>query len=371
MPNVRTAITPRVLAAVLAGSGAIVLVLASLSFLGSSGFAYDFQAYDLAARRIGVGEPLYPPGTAEAYNAGLFEGLYLYPPPLAIALMPLTALGPHDAAVAFFVLRIALLVAAAAILPVRREVRVATFGVACLSFPVLYDLNLGNMSVVVFALAAAAWRWQESAAGGVAIAAATAVRPPVLVVALGWLLRGALRPVVGVVVGGLVMVVLTLPIVGVSTWQDYVTILRGLGPISTGPHNISLASTALAAGADEAVSRLALYAGYAIALGAIAYSARRRDADVAFVVSVTATLLLSPFIHSHYLVLLLLPAALLADRGRPWALVLPLLGWLPEEWLPLVALGATLLPLVPLRPRRAAKALVPQGPLNTSPSSPS
>jgi hypothetical protein len=354
MSNVRTLFTPRVLALVLAGVGVVVLVLASLAFIDSPGFAYDFHAYDLAARRIASGEPLYPPGTAGAYSAGAFEGLYLYPPPLAIALVPLTALGPHEAAVAFFFLRIGLLVAACAVLPVRREVRLATFGVACLSLPVLYDLNLGNMSVVVFALSAAIWRLQRRGVAGAFLTAAGAVRPPFVAVGIGWLARGSFRPIVGTAVACLVMVAITLPIVGLSGWQDYVTILRGLGPISTGPHNISLGSTALALGLGETASRLALYAGYATGLAAIGLAARRRDTDVALVVSVTATLLLSPFIHSHYLVLLLLPAALLAERGRWIALGLPLLGWLPDEWLPVVALVALVWPLLPGLPVRIA-----------------
>jgi len=55
-------------------------------------------------------------------------------------------------------------------------------------------------------------------------------------------------------------------------------------------------------------------------------------------------------------VLLVLPAALLAARGRPWGLALPLLAWLPGPILPLVALGGCWAPL--LAP--AAIALTPE-----------
>jgi len=72
-----------------------------------------------------------------------------------------------------------------------------------------------------------------------------------------------------------------------------------------------------------------------------------------------ATLLTAPFMHPHYLVMLLLPAALLADRGRYWGLALPLLGWLPGDTLPLVALGTLLILLLPMRestqPRRGRR----------------
>jgi hypothetical protein len=354
MAPLGTIMTPRVLAAVLAGIGLLVLIAAAVSFVGSEGFAYDFQAYDLAARRIAAGQPLYPPGTADAYNSGRFEGLYLYPPPLAIALAPLTMLAPDEAALVFFVVRIALLAVGCAMLPARLEARLATFGIACLSFPVWYDLNLGNMSVLIFVLSAGLWRWQGSPLGGVMAAAAIAIRPTYAVVLLGWLARGALHPIGWTVLVGLVIAVLTVPIVAVDGWLDYVTILRGLESISTGPHNVSLTTTALAAGLDARLSQGALVVGFLIALAAIVYAARRRDSDVAIVVAISASLVLTPFVHSHYLTVLLIPAALLADRGWWAGLALPLLGWLPEAVLPIAAVIAMLLPLAaPPRVRAA------------------
>ena len=71
---------------------------------------------------------------------------------------------------------------------------------------------------------------------------------------------------------------------------------------------------------------------------------RRRDAETATVVALTAPLLAWPFFHPHYLVALLLPAAFLANRGRWWAVGLPLLGWLPGPVLPLVAALAIVAP---------------------------
>ena len=50
--------------------------------------------------------------------------------------------------------------------------------------------------------------------------------------------------------------------------------------------------------------------------------------------------------------MLVLPAAMLADRGRPVAIALPLLFWLPAELLPFVALLATILPFRARRPDR-------------------
>ena len=80
--------------------------------------------------------------------------------------------------------------------------------------------------------------------------------------------------------------------------------------------------------------------GAAFALVASIVAARRRDDAVALAVTAVATMLVSPFLHPHYLALLLVPAALLADRGRPWGLLLPLAGWLPDPLLPVVAIVA-------------------------------
>src|SRR5215218_7327531 len=90
MANSRAALT-RLAPWLLGGFGLVMLLLVGRSFAGSLGFAYDFDAYYSAARRLLSGQPLYPPGLAEAYNSGLYANLYLYPPPLAVFLTPLAA----------------------------------------------------------------------------------------------------------------------------------------------------------------------------------------------------------------------------------------------------------------------------------------
>jgi hypothetical protein len=338
--------TARLVPFLLGAIGVGVLALAAVGFIRSSGFAYDFAAYDLAARRLAAGGPLYPPGTAEAYNGGSYAGLYLYAPPLAAALIPITVMTPAAAAVAWFWLRIALLAMGCAILPVRRDVRMATFGVAALSFPVLYDLNLGNLSIVLFALSALMWRYRERPIASVALAAILSVRYSFALVPVGLLLRRRFRPIVWTIVAGLGFAAATLPIVGLGGWTDYVTILRSIRDISTGPHNFTLATTALALGVPDGVAPVFALAGIATALVTTGYAALRRDGETALVVSLAGTLLFAPFFHPHYLVALLVPAAFLAGRGRWWGLALPLLGWLPGSVLPLVAIVGMVAPLL-------------------------
>jgi hypothetical protein len=97
-----------------------------------------------------------------------------------------------------------------------------------------------------------------------------------------------------------------------------------------------------------------LLAGYVLAIVAIVLGLRR-DREIGFAVTLMATLLLSPLLWDHYLTNLIIPAALLASRGRRWAVLLPLLGWLPLLLLPLVAVAGMLLPF--LAPDRGTLAL--------------
>ena len=191
MANTRRALTR--LAPVIVGTiGLVILLLAAQSFVASGGFAYDYEAYDLAARRIAAGQPLYPPGLAEAYNSGDYAGLYLYPPPLAIAIVPMTMLTPDQAAIAWLGLRIALLVLGVALLPVSGLARASVLAVAAISFPVWYDLNLGNLSVILFVLSAVVWRFRDRPAGSIALAAAGVLRYPFGLVLAAWLAGASL-----------------------------------------------------------------------------------------------------------------------------------------------------------------------------------
>jgi hypothetical protein len=329
---------------VLGAAGLVMLLLVARSFIGSSGFAYDFDAYDGAARRIAAGLPLYPPGIAEAYNSGAYAGLYLYPPPLAAALVPLTALGPQDAALAWLWLRLIALVAGVALLPVSRLARGAVLAIASISFPVWYDLNLGNLSILLFALSAVIWRFRTSAIGSIGLAVAGMLRYPFALVGLGFVSQRAWRMVALTIATGLALGAATLPLVGVGGWTDYVAALRALDDVSSGPHNLSLATTAAALGLPGPAG-LWVAAGMAAALGVTVVAALRRDRETSVVVSLAATTLFFPFFHPHYLVQLLIPAAFLAGRGQWWSLALPLLGWLPGEALPVAALAGAVAPL--------------------------
>lgn len=329
--------------------GLAALLIAAWSFIGSSAFAYDYAAYDAAARRIVAGAALYPPGAAEAYNSQFYAGLYLYAPPLAVALVPLTIFSSASAADIWLWIRLAVLLAGIAALPIPRAARAATLGVAGLSFPVLYDLNLGNLSVVLFALSALIWRFRDRPVGAVALALVGTVRYSFAIVLVGLLAARRYRAIGWTILAGLIVIGGTLPVVGIGSWLDYLATLTSLRDVTSGPNNLGLATTATAVGLPGAHA-VWVVLGMAIALLATLYAARRRDLETAVVVSLAATVLFAPFFHPHYLAELLIPAAFLAGRRHWWGLALPLLGWLPEAATPLVAIAGIVAPLIPPRP---------------------
>jgi hypothetical protein len=336
----------RLAPAIVVAIGLVVLASAVFVFIGSSGFGYDFAAYYAAAGRIASGDPLYLGGTVEAYREGRYEGLYLYPPTVAAAFLPFIVVGLDTATLAWLLLRVALLVLGCLVLPVSWRARFLVLGVAGLSFPVLFDLNLGNVSIVVFTLTALAWRWIDSPLAAVAHAALIAIRFPFGVFAVTWLIQRNWRAIGFTVMAGIALIVLSLPFVGLSTYFEFFAIIRTLPDISVGEHNLSFKSMALELGMHEPIVGLALAIGALFGLAAIGFAAQRRDPSTAFIVTALATLIVAPFIHPHYLVLLLLPAAYLADRGHWWGLALPLLGWLPAFFLPLAGPLAITLVLV-------------------------
>jgi hypothetical protein len=154
---------------------------------------------------------------------------------------------------------------------------------------------------------------------------------------------------------GIVIVAVTLPVVGLDDYVDYVAVLRNLSDTIGVERNLDLGSTAVRLGLDASLGGLALLVGYGIAIGAVLLSLRR-DREVGFVVAAMASLLLAPVLWDHYLALTVLPAALLASRGHAWALVLPLLTWLPPGLQPFLAVLAMLLPLALRDPARAASS---------------
>lgn len=321
------------------------LVVALSMVIGEGGWGYDFEAYFKAAQRIGWSESPYVSFTLEQRFRPGGPGLYLYAPPLAVGTLPFTALHLPTATILWFLVRVALLAIACAVMPVRPMVRLLVFAVAAFSQPVLQDLVLGNVSVLVVVALAFAWRGLDRPMGSIATAVAMSVRPTLGILLIWWALRRRWRALLTTLVAGGLLILATLPFVGPQAYFDYLTMLGNLDQVTGVPNNLDLASTVLRFNLHPVVATAALYGGYVIAIGAMLISLRF-DRDLSFMVTISATLLLAPLLWDHYLSSLLLPAAFLAQRGRTWGLALPLLAWLPSELLPLVAIVGTVAPFL-------------------------
>jgi hypothetical protein len=309
--------------------GATVVFAAMAAWFNRSpGWAYDFQPYyDGALRLLATGSPYQSVTLDGPFSPGP-KGLYLYSPVLAALFVPMTWLGEPNAIIVWTGLHIAALVAICALMPVPRNLRLATFGIACLSAPVLYDIDLGNVSLFVTLAAVLVWRWLDRPASGITLALALLVRPAMAVIAGWWLLRGLWRPVAWTVGTFGAIGVVSLIWLRPGIWWEWLTVLRNVSNVTGVKANVDLGSAVLMIGGSAELAQIALYSGYAIAVAAILLSLRR-DRELSFVVTLMATLLLSPLLWDHYLTNLLIPAAFLAARGRTWALALPLLCWAP------------------------------------------
>ena len=327
-----------------------MLVAISLWAGTAPGWAFDFDAYYSAALRLmATGSPYQPELLAGSFQP-IAEGMYLYSPVPAIGFTLLTDASRDEAALLWLAVKLVALLGACALMPVSRNIRLASAGIAALSFPFLYDASLGNVSIVVTSLTMVGWRLLNHPAGGAAVALASFLRPTTAITGLAMLVSRSWRAILGALAAGAVLIAMTIPFVGATGWLDFVTLLRNVSATTGLPKNADLGSALLVLGAREPLPTLALLAGGALAVVAVIVAARR-ERELGYVVAAVAGLLLSPVLWAHYASQLIIPAAFLAHRGRVWALALPLLTWLPATTLPFVVVAGLLLPFVA---RRAA-----------------
>jgi hypothetical protein len=337
----------------------LLFMLSALAVLPEGhGWAYDLRAYyDAAVRLVETGTPYLAATVSGPFRPGP-GGLYLYSPLPALLLVPLNSIPLPGVAWLWAYGHVALLAGACLLLPVSSRLKLVAFGVSCLSWAVVADVKLGNVSLLLTALTIVAWRLLDRPGGGVAIALSMTMRPTMGIFLAWWAVRRHWRAIAWVVGGLLAIVLLSLPFLGLRPYVDYLTVLRNITQVTGVPRNLDLASTLHILGAPTAIAGWALYLGYAVALGACLLSLRR-DRELSFVVVAMAPLFLSPLLWDHYFTQLIVPAVFLANRGHGWALLLPLLGWFQIAGLsfapPMIGLIGMLAPF--LAPDRGEPAL--------------
>ena len=303
----------------------LAMMLGLIYAVAGRTLGYDFEAYREAAHRILSGERLYDPSVSVAGG----YAIYLYPPPFALAMAPLLAL-PDDLARAVWFLAMAIcLPAGAALMPVRRNVRWLIVLLGALNWPFLYSVKLGQVGPLLLLLFAAAWRWRDRKGPlGVAIAVGTLVKvQPGLLIPWAATTRRLPAAVVAVVVAVALAAVATVA-TGWAAWLDYVALLSRVSSAVATPHNCSPGAVLYQAGVPEVLASLVQTASTALAAGALLVAWRFARPEASLAVTIVASQLLTPLLWDHYAVLLLLPTAWLLERGRTWAVVIPLAGWI-------------------------------------------
>lgn len=331
-------------------------IVASAAQSGTLGF--DFLAYHQAAHRVLAGEPLYDPTVQQTGGFGLFY----YPPPFVLAVLPLAMLDPTTATWLWTGLMLLAFGIGVAVLPVGSTVRWLVVLLAGLSWPFAFAIKLGQVGPLLFLLFAIGWRWMDRPGllGAAAAAGALVKIQPGLI--LVWALATGRRRavVIGTIVIGVAAVLATLIAGGPGVWPDYIALLRNVSdPIAT-EHNFTPGAIAFQLGSGATAAAIVQLTASVLVVAAVVVALRAATAEASYLVVVVASQLLSPVLWDHYAMLLLLPTAWLLARGHAWAVLIPLatssvlISISPAVTYP-VAFGCALVALLAVGVRRAAR----------------
>jgi hypothetical protein len=289
--------------------------------LGAGLLAWDVRfAYLPAAEAILAGDSPYP-----ALDDPILEDQkgYVYPPQLAVALLPLTKLPIDLVALIVTAGMLAMLWLTLRILGIR-DVR--CYAAALLWMPVASGLLLANVSIPLALALAVAWRYRDSVrepavALGLAVSAKLLLWPLFV-----WTLATRrVRTTLWAIAVGVVVTFVAWAAIGFDGLDGYLDLLRRLSDIQS-ENSYSIVGMASTLGLSSAVGQgLTVVLGGALLVACVVL-ARRGDDLRSFTCAVAATLALSPIVWLHYLVLLLVPLAISRPRfSIVW--LLPILLW--------------------------------------------
>jgi alpha-1,2-mannosyltransferase len=305
---------------------AVLLTVAIVVYGAAIGLlAWDVRfAYLPAAESVLHGHSPYP-----ALDDPILEDQkgYVYPPQLVLVVLPLTALPVGVVAVIVTVGLLALLGLTLRILGIR-DVR--CYAAAVLWVPSVSAVLLGNLSIPLAFAVAVAWRyrdrvWPPAWALGLAVAAKLLMWP-----ILVWTLATRrFRVTAWAVAIGLASTVLAWAAIGFDGLTGYPDLLRRLSDIQSERSYSIVGMSATAGLGGDAGRILTLVIGGAL-LVACVLLARRQDEPRSFTCAIAATLAMSPIVWLHYLVVLLVPMAILRPRfSALW--LLPILLWISPK----------------------------------------
>ena len=286
----------------------------SLRSLGGLEVPYDFAIFLRASEDVRAGDsPYVDPGTISEDS----PAPYVYPPLLAIALIPATVLpdevrGSSPAGVLVSLLLIACVVGTLALLDVRDW---RCYPVALLYPPTLENVEYGAVGPALALLVALGWRyrdrvWPVAASVGAAIALKVFVWP--LLVWIAATKRSAAA--VGAAVAAVGLALGSWAAIGFDGIADYPDLLRRLSDVEA-ENSYSAYAILVAIGVPSGLAHVVVTGAAATLLVLAWRAARGADGDRrALTLALAAGFVLTPILWLHYLVLLVVPIALARPR---------------------------------------------------------
>jgi hypothetical protein len=285
---------------------------------GHAGGGYDFAIFRRAGVAVLRGRSPYVRPTVHLLGQ---NDHFVYPMPFAYLFVPFGFVSERVGAVAFLAVSTAAVLASLRLLGVHDW---RCYGLAFLGVPVYGALYLGAVGPLLLLLVAAAWRCRHTAWVGVLLALAAAAKLflwPLLL----WILvtRRFRAAAAGATTLAIVTVVWALADpAGLSSYAKTVRVLNS----TERSRSYSLQTLWFVLGLPGLTILLVLVA----ALAAVAIFATAPDERRAFALGVTASLIATPILWLHYLVLLLVPIALYRPR-LSWLWAVPLALWVTPQ----------------------------------------
>ena len=299
----------------------IVLVLAH----PLHNFAVDFHSwYWPSGRRVLNGLSPYALAPWRALN---------YPAPAALLFVPFALLPHSPADWVFTVLVLAALVGSLRIAGVR-DWRV--YGIVMFWQPVIIGYETANVSLLLLLGLACCWRFRDRAPiVGTVLALMVCIKVFPIVIAIWLLATRRLRAFAWMLAAIVALNLVAWTVIGwaqVSVYLHVVSAVRRYDEL----RGYSLISFALHLGAGQATAyAIGIASAAAVLLVALRAQGASRD-RIVLSGCVAASLLISPLVESHYIVLMIVPLALAQPTlSRIWALPLVLLvtpADFPDIW---------------------------------------
>jgi alpha-1,2-mannosyltransferase len=232
---------------------------------------------------------------------------FVYPPPAAVAMAPLSLVPFALACVVWLLVSVAAACAALRLLGVRDW---RCYGATVISMPMISALGVGALGPFLLLGVAVAWRWRERAlVAGIAVAAVMIAKLFLWPLGLWLLFTRRFRAAAIAALGALASTVGAWALIGFAGARGYPSLLGRLTDL-VGVNSFSVYALERTLGVGDGIAQAAPL----VAAVALVAALRKRDDQTLLIGALGAALLATPVLWPHYLVLLAVPLALRSPR---------------------------------------------------------